>query len=69
VVSSSSENLAMAEEQDNGISEELKPEGRNITQVEESTSPPIIKLDSYKDDEHIRLTWRSWMVVFVTCFA
>jgi hypothetical protein len=26
-------------------------------------------LKGYQDAEHIRLGWRSWMVVFVTCFA
>jgi hypothetical protein len=31
--------------------------------------PPIVKVNSYLDDEHVNLGWRSWMVVFVTCFA
>jgi hypothetical protein len=31
--------------------------------------PPIVKINSYLDDEHVNLGWRSWMVVFVTCFA
>jgi len=31
--------------------------------------PPIVKVDSYLDDEHVNLGWRSWMAVFVTCFA
>lgn len=31
--------------------------------------PPVVKTDSYLDDEHVNLGWRSWMVVFVTCFA
>ena len=30
---------------------------------------PVVRIDSYLDDEHINLSWRSWMVVFVTCFA
>ncbi len=38
------------------------------TPVEESR-PQIVKLDSYQDDEHIDIGWRSWLVVFVTCFA
>ncbi|KAF4630574.1 hypothetical protein G7Y89_g7563 [Cudoniella acicularis] len=37
--------------------------------LEEATVGPIVKVDSYKDEKHINLTWRSWMVVFVTCFA
>ncbi|KAH6720066.1 major facilitator superfamily domain-containing protein [Leptodontidium sp. MPI-SDFR-AT-0119] len=40
-----------------------------VSQVEQSTNGPVIKVDSYRDDHHINLTWRSWMVVFVTCFA
>ncbi|MCJ1296446.1 hypothetical protein MMC34_008012 [Xylographa carneopallida] len=32
-------------------------------------SAPVVRIDSYLDDEHINLSWRSWMVVFVTCFA
>jgi hypothetical protein len=31
--------------------------------------PPIVNANSYLDDEHVNLGWRSWMVVFVTCFA
>jgi hypothetical protein len=31
--------------------------------VSESTGGAIIKVDSYKDEKHINLTWRSWMVV------
>ena len=31
--------------------------------------PLIIRTDSYRDDHRIKLGWRSWMVVFVTCFA
>lgn len=36
---------------------------------EEEAPAPVIKVDSYLDDEHINLSWRSWLVVFVTCFA
>lgn len=35
----------------------------DVSQVEDTTSSPVIKVDSYKDDHHINLTWRSWMVV------
>ena len=34
-----------------------------VSQVEQSTSEPVVKVDSYRDDHHINLTWRSWMVV------
>jgi hypothetical protein len=30
---------------------------------------PVEHLKEYQEAEHIRLGWRSWMVVFVTCFA
>jgi hypothetical protein len=30
---------------------------------------PMEHIHDYEDAEHIRLGWRSWMVVFVTCFA
>lgn len=30
---------------------------------------PMEHLKEYQEAEHIRLGWRSWMVVFVTCFA
>ncbi|TVY84072.1 hypothetical protein LSUE1_G000816 [Lachnellula suecica] len=53
-------------------SETLKGnEGMEVTPVEDATheaevtAGPIVKLDSYKDDRHISLTWRSWMVVFI----
>ena len=31
--------------------------------------PQVVRVDSYLDDEHVRLGWRSWVVVFITCFA
>ncbi|KAJ7043033.1 MFS general substrate transporter [Mycena alexandri] len=34
-----------------------------------STGVPIPRTDSFLDEEHVRLTWRSWMVVFISCFA
>jgi hypothetical protein len=30
---------------------------------------PMEHIHSLEDAEHIRLGWRSWMVVFITCFA
>jgi len=34
-----------------------------VSQVEQSTVSPVVKVDSYRDNHHINLTWRSWMVV------
>jgi hypothetical protein len=31
--------------------------------------PPIQHIQELNDAEHINLSWRSWLVVFVTCFA
>ena len=30
---------------------------------------PVEHVKEYQEADHIRLGWRSWMVVFVTCFA
>ncbi|GAB7353936.1 hypothetical protein MBLNU459_g4542t1 [Dothideomycetes sp. NU459] len=30
---------------------------------------PMEHIEEYQDAQHINLSWRSWMVVFVTCFA
>lgn len=46
------------------ISEHSKTdEGMSVTPVEDVTAGPIIKVDSFRDDQHINLTWRSWVVV------
>jgi hypothetical protein len=31
--------------------------------------PPTQHIQELNDAEHINLSWRSWLVVFVTCFA
>jgi hypothetical protein len=41
------------------------PVTENVAQVNQE----LTRTDSHLDDEHINLSWRSWMVVFVTCFA
>ncbi|KAJ7349099.1 major facilitator superfamily domain-containing protein [Mycena albidolilacea] len=30
---------------------------------------PILRTDSFLDDDRVKLTWRSWFIVFVSCFA
>lgn len=30
---------------------------------------PMEHIAEYQEARHINLTWKSWMVVFVTCFA
>lgn len=30
---------------------------------------PVLRADSFRDEEPVRLTWRSWMVVLISCFA
>jgi hypothetical protein len=34
-----------------------------------SSGIPIPRTDSFLDEEHITLTWRSWVVVLISCFA
>jgi hypothetical protein len=34
-----------------------------VTPVEDVTAGPIVKVDSFRDDHHVNLTWRSWVVV------
>jgi hypothetical protein len=50
---------------DTGIEQSKTDDGVNVSQVEQPApaTAPIIRLDSYRDDRHINLTWRSWMVV------
>ena len=36
---------------------------------DEAFPKPIMRRDAHLDDEHVDLHWRSWVVVFVTCFA
>lgn len=33
------------------------------TNGEEPVLPIIIRLDSYKDEHHVNLTWKTWMVI------
>ena len=33
------------------------------------TAAPMEHIAEYQEAQHINLTWKSWMVVFVTCFA
>ncbi|KAJ7460905.1 major facilitator superfamily domain-containing protein [Mycena galericulata] len=30
---------------------------------------PVLRADSFRDEERVLLTWRSWMVVLISCFA
>jgi hypothetical protein len=53
----------MADESDSRIEPSKAEDGVNVAQVEESTIGPVVKVDSYRDEHHINLTWRSWMVV------
>ncbi|RFU31073.1 hypothetical protein B7463_g5235, partial [Scytalidium lignicola] len=60
--------------------DELDKKGDDVNHISEVASvandevakvapTPVVKVNSYLDDEHINLGWRSWMAVFVTCFA
>jgi hypothetical protein len=53
----------MADESENRI-ELSKPEDDiAVSRIEENTARNVVKVDSYRDEHHINLTWRSWMVV------
>jgi hypothetical protein len=55
----------MAEETEHRVEVPAQPEDKivSVSQVEENTVSNVVKVDSYKDEHHINLTWRSWMVV------
>jgi hypothetical protein len=53
----------MSDESENRIEPSKADEGVNVSQVEKSATAPVINLEAYRDDRHINLTWRSWMVV------
>jgi hypothetical protein len=55
----------MAEETQNKVEAPAEPQDKIIpvAQVEENTASNVVKVDSYRDEQHINLTWRSWMVV------
>jgi hypothetical protein len=44
---------------------EEAPKRQHATEFE----PPTQHIQELNDAEHINLSWRSWLVVFVTCFA
>ena len=55
----------MAEETQNKVEAPAEPQDKIIpvAQVEENIASNVVKVDSYRDGQHINLTWRSWMVV------
>ena len=56
---------------------DAKPDMANVedaaseTQHHNNVKAHIVSMQEEAQDDgiHIRLTWRSWMVVFVSCFA
>jgi hypothetical protein len=50
-------------------SEELKVEVATDTAEDVSKRPDVVRTNSHLEENHIELGWRSWMVVFVACFA
>ncbi|KAF8191430.1 major facilitator superfamily domain-containing protein [Mycena galopus ATCC 62051] len=35
----------------------------------DAPAQPVLRTDSFLDDDRVELTWRSWMVVFISCVA
>jgi hypothetical protein len=49
--------------------ETATPEHHRERQRAAEFEPPSSHIQELNDAEHINLSWRSWLVVFVTCFA
>ncbi|EJD40163.1 MFS general substrate transporter [Auricularia subglabra TFB-10046 SS5] len=53
--------------------EKVKDDGQSSARVEASVVDPSVQAlehrDTCEDDEHVDLTWRSWVVVATICFA
>lgn len=56
----------------NGAGTEIRPktdQGIEVSTTEDirdkkvALGPILVRVDSYRDDRHINLTWRSWVVV------
>lgn len=56
--------------------EDIQPSEKNLDNVEvsvpttpnESESENVV-VAAHQHDQHVNLSWRSWLVVFVACFA
>lgn len=46
-----------------------QPHVSGLKDVPLEDAAPMQHIAEYQDATHINLTWKSWMVVFVTCFA
>lgn len=53
----------------NDSAHDVKVEVAHEEREPPSGKPPIVRTNSYLEENHVRLGWRSWMVVFVTSFA
>jgi hypothetical protein len=53
----------MAGDTERAVEHSKADEGMDVTPVEDVALEPIVKVDSFRDDRHINLTWRSWVVV------
>jgi hypothetical protein len=47
----------------------MSPPGSIHRTEKPNTGVPILRTDSFLDDDRVKLTWRSWFIVFVSCFA
>ncbi len=64
----------MAEKDGSRTTEVIENASRNEERERERQraaefEPPMQHIQDLNDAEHINLSWRSWLVVFVTCFA
>lgn len=59
--------LNMAEK--NPVQQEIEQVPRHDREHAVDFEPPMQHIQELSQAEHINLTWRSWVVVFVSCFA
>jgi len=59
----------MASEKANAHAETIERAGGVPTQDPTAFEAPAQHVQELNEAQHLNLTWRSWLVVFVTCFA
>lgn len=65
----STTNASMADHDSNSMEKHDSSIKEHASHEEVGPGGIIIRENSFLDDDHIKLTWRSWLVVFVACFG
>lgn len=45
--------------------QEINNDNIEVPTNDEKPVLPIVRVDSYKDDHHVKLTWKTWMVILL----